>query len=163
MFRANRGASINGELLHTLAQGPTQVTQTGQILSQLDGDPHELFGAGGDQLRQAEIRQLAQTRPPHDRLPHQGHDRYAHPKRVQAGRVPVVGDRIQSDVDVVVIPQVLLPGLVIDEPHSVAANALLCQKVQRVPAMRPFMSQERQPGSIDGIENLLPKSSGRRG
>ena len=71
--------------------------------------------------------------------------------------MPVVGNRIQADVDAVVILQVLRPRPVGDERHALAGDAFLRQQVQRVPAMRPFAGQDRQPGAIDGLENPRPK------
>ena len=41
--------------------------QAGQVAGQVRGDPHILLGVEGDQFRQAEIGQLAQAGPPHDR------------------------------------------------------------------------------------------------
>ena len=116
-----------------------------------------MFGARGDQFRQAQIRQLTQAGPPYYRLPHQGNDRHAHPKTVEAGRVPIVGDRIQSDVDAVVVPQILGTGLVNDEHHPLRANSFLNQQVQNLPAMRAFPGQDRQPRTRDGRKNLRPK------
>ena len=157
MLRAKRGASIRGEAC-IRAAGSRAACPAGADRRQLDGDPHELLGIGGDQFRQAEIHQLAQARSPHDRWPHQGHDRHAHPKRVQAGRVPVVGNGIQSDVDAVVILQVLLPGLAGRRTsRDRGATPSSRQQVQRLLAMRPFAGQDRQPRAIDGLEHPRPE------
>ena len=102
MFRANRGASISGEVCIRCRRVARRLPRRARSSANSAAMRTYCSGSGGDQFRQAEIHQLAQTGSPHDRLPHQGHDRHAHPKRVQAGRVPVVGNRIQSDVDAVV-------------------------------------------------------------
>ena len=48
--------------------------------------------------------------------------------------MPVVGERVQHQVDVVVAPQVLSPRLVRDERHAVGRDALLLQPLDGVAA-----------------------------
>ncbi len=70
--------------------------------------------------------------------------------------MPVVGDRIQRDVDAAIIVQVQRPRPGRDERHAIAGNTLAGQHVLRVPAMRPLVGEERQPGTLDRYEDPRP-------
>jgi hypothetical protein len=77
-----------------------------EIAGQLRDNLHILFRRLSDQLRQAQVHELAQPSPPHGRLTYDRDHGDTHPERVQAGRVPVVRHGIQPDVDLPVQLQI---------------------------------------------------------
>lgn len=76
--------------------------------------------------------------------------------------MPIIGSRVQPDVDLVVIPQVLPSRLVGDERHSIACDALRGEQVLHALAMSPFTSQQDEPRAIHGFEDLRPQLENRR-
>ena len=141
--------------------GP-QAAQPRQIVGQLRGDAHVLLGVGGDQLRQAKIRQLAQAGPPHDRRPHQGHDRHAHPERIQAGGVAVVGERYPGRCRCRGNTASTAAAAVGDEGHAIGGRRLprpaSPARCRRCDPRRPAASA----ASIDGLEDPRPELQHRR-
>ena len=56
----------------------------------------------GHQLAQAEVDQMTEPRTTDHGLPNQTEHRHPHPERVQSRGVPVVGERVETEVETVI-------------------------------------------------------------
>ena len=95
---------------------------------------------------------------PNHRLTHDRNDGHPHPERVQAGGMPVVGDRIEANVDAVVDLEILRARSAGNKGDAVGRDRFPFQQIQRVLAVAPFGSQDQQLRAIDGLEDLPAQS-----
>lgn len=83
--------------------------------------------------------------------------RYTYPEGVQVGGVPVVGEGIQIDLDMMVQSEVGLPRLMSDEGHALGRDALLPQLIQSGLALGAFGGQQGKPRARYDSQGLSGK------
>ena len=81
----------------------------------------------GDEIQQVEVKELAQARTADARFAEAGHDGNAHPQSIETGRMAVVGERVESEVDVVVGAQILGARTISGEGQMLRLDAV-CRK-----------------------------------
>ena len=67
---------------------------------------------------------------------------HAHPQRIQAGGVAIVGKRVEGDIHSMIPLEVLVAGPGRDKLHAIAFDTSLHEDFERVPAVAAFGAEE---------------------
>ncbi len=142
--------------LQAPAQCAPQLRQPHQVAGQLRRQCHKPGRVRGRKFAQAHIVQLAPTRPSHHPRPPLRHHRHAHPQRIQAGRMPVVGKRIQHHVDPPIRPQIIAPSDRHLKFNPLRRNAPPRENIHGPAPMRSAAGQQNQMRAGHLSHHLCP-------
>ena len=112
---------------HPCAQAAAQFAKPRQIVAQFCGNLHVLVFRKCHHLRQAKVCQLAVTRTRDCLWSGETDDRHAHPERIEARRVTIVGKGIEGDVEPMIQLEVIPARTRLDEFDAVRSDPRLLQ------------------------------------
>jgi len=127
-----------------------------QIPRQNRGDPHILLRCPRHQLRQAHIRQNAQTAPRHRRLTRQTHHRNTHPQRITGRRTPSPGERVQTNIYPPVRAEILANRHTTHKAQTPCIHPCPLQQVRHSLPVFPFPCVQHEPGLRHGPQKRAP-------
>ena len=70
--------------------------------------------------------------------------------------MPIVGNGIQSDIDIVVTLQIFVACSIADEFDAIPGNAFMDERLTRLLAMGSLAGQKENPRAFDGPEDPCP-------
>ena len=142
--RAKRAPSISTDSSNRWRKVVRRLASRGRSRASPDGDLHVFFARVTDEFRQAEVTEEAESTARDGKFSDEAHQRDAHPKRIEARRVAIIGEGVECDVETVIQFEVSVSWAWNDEFHPVRLNPAAFEKIQHPPAMAAFGAQNQQ-------------------
>ncbi len=144
-----------------IAQGSAQVLEPRQVARQLSRSLHILVLGKSGQFRKAEVSELTQARARDGAITDKADDRNAHPKRVEAGGVAVVGIRVEDDIELVIQRQIILPWACGDKFHSFWGNTVTAEDLESIATVAAESCQQKEAGGGNSLKHAGPQGEER--